>query len=180
MLLWKEDQSRTCWRLRNPASPTRASLISQLVENPPAMWETWVPSLGWEDALEKGKATHSSILAWRIPWRSPCGPQESDTTEPLSPTPGGGSPGEELSDPGRNSTSFPAQAPLPGISPQQTSTQILVAGLEINPISYSQLTSDKRGKNIQQRKDSLFSKWEIWATACKSMKSAQTLISFTK
>ena len=34
----------------------------------PAMWETWVRSLGWEDALEKGKATHSSILAWRIPW----------------------------------------------------------------------------------------------------------------
>ena len=36
--------------------------------NPPAMWETWVWSLGWEDPLEKGKATHSSILAWRIPW----------------------------------------------------------------------------------------------------------------
>ena len=45
-----------------------ASLIAQLVKNPPAMWETWVQSLGWEDPLEKGKATHSSILAWRIPW----------------------------------------------------------------------------------------------------------------
>ena len=45
-----------------------ASLIAQLVKNPPAMWETWVHSLGWEDPLEKGKATHSSILAWRIPW----------------------------------------------------------------------------------------------------------------
>ena len=44
------------------------SLIAQLVKNPPAMWETWVHSLGWEDPLEKGKATHSSILAWRIPW----------------------------------------------------------------------------------------------------------------
>ena len=44
------------------------SLVAQLVENPPAMWETSVPSLGWEDPLEKGKATHSSILAWRIPW----------------------------------------------------------------------------------------------------------------
>ena len=43
-------------------------LNSQLVKNPPAMWETWVQSLGWEDPLEKGKATHSSILAWRIPW----------------------------------------------------------------------------------------------------------------
>ena len=36
--------------------------------NPPVMRETWVQSLGWEDSLEKGKATHSSILAWRIPW----------------------------------------------------------------------------------------------------------------
>ena len=45
-----------------------ASLVAQLVKNLPAMWETWVLSLGWEDPLEKGKATHSSILAWRIPW----------------------------------------------------------------------------------------------------------------
>ena len=45
-----------------------ASLVAQMVKNPPAMWETWVQPLGWEDPLEKGKATHSSILAWRIPW----------------------------------------------------------------------------------------------------------------
>ena len=45
-----------------------ASLVAQLVKNLPAMWETWVRSLGWEDPLEKGKANHSSILAWRIPW----------------------------------------------------------------------------------------------------------------
>ena len=44
-----------------------ASLVAQLVKNLPAMRETWVRSLGWEDPLEKGKATHSSILAWRIP-----------------------------------------------------------------------------------------------------------------
>ena len=44
------------------------SLVAQLVKYPPAMWETWVRSLGWEDSLEKGKATHSIILAWRIPW----------------------------------------------------------------------------------------------------------------
>jgi len=43
------------------------SLVAQLVKNPSAMWETWLRSLGWEDPLEKGKATHSSILAWRIP-----------------------------------------------------------------------------------------------------------------
>ena len=45
-----------------------ASLVAQLVKNQPAMWETWVQSLRWEDPLEKGKATHSSILAWGIPW----------------------------------------------------------------------------------------------------------------
>ena len=43
------------------------SNVTQLVKNLPAMQETWVPSLGWEDPLEKGTATHSSILAWRIP-----------------------------------------------------------------------------------------------------------------
>ena len=47
---------------------TQASLVAQLVKNPPVMQETWVRSLGWEDPLEKGKAAHSSILAWRIPW----------------------------------------------------------------------------------------------------------------
>ena len=45
-----------------------ASLVAQLVKNPPAMRETWVQSLGWEDSLEKGNATHSSILAWGTPW----------------------------------------------------------------------------------------------------------------
>ena len=44
-----------------------ASLVAQLVDSPPAMWETWVRSLGWVAPVEKGKATHSSILAWRIP-----------------------------------------------------------------------------------------------------------------
>ena len=42
--------------------------MAQMVKNPPAMLETWVQSLGWEVSLEKGTATHSSILAWRIPW----------------------------------------------------------------------------------------------------------------
>ena len=42
--------------------------MAQLVKNPPATWKTCVRSLSWEDPLEKGKATHSSILAWRIPW----------------------------------------------------------------------------------------------------------------
>ena len=45
-----------------------ASLVTQLLKNPPTMRETWVQSLGWEDVLEKGMATHSSILAWRITW----------------------------------------------------------------------------------------------------------------
>ena len=51
-----------------PLQYSWASLVAQLVTNLPAMQETWVRSLGWEDPLEKGMATHSSILAWRIPW----------------------------------------------------------------------------------------------------------------
>ena len=51
-----------------PLQYTWASLVAQLVKNPPAMQETPVQFLGWEDPLEKGKATHSGILAWRIPW----------------------------------------------------------------------------------------------------------------
>ena len=55
-------------RIGYPLQCSWASLVAQLVKNPPAMWETRVQSLGWEDPLEKGKATHSSILASRIPW----------------------------------------------------------------------------------------------------------------
>ena len=50
-----------------PLQDSWGSLVAQLIKNPPAMRETWVQSLGWEDPLEKGKATYSSILAWRIP-----------------------------------------------------------------------------------------------------------------
>ena len=66
-------------------------LVAQMVKNLPAMQEAWVLSLGWEDPLEKGIATHSSILVWRIPWtEKPSGLQsmgchkESDTTEQLT------------------------------------------------------------------------------------------------
>ena len=63
-------QSRT--RLKRLSSSSMhllwAPLMAQLVKNPPAMRETWVLSLGWEDPLEKGKSTHYCILAWRIPW----------------------------------------------------------------------------------------------------------------
>ena len=60
--------------------------MAQTVKNPLAMWEPWVQSLGWEDPLEKGTATHSSILAWRIPMGSlvgysPWGLEESNMTE---------------------------------------------------------------------------------------------------
>ena len=68
-----------------------ASLVAQTAENPPAMRETWVWSLDWEDPLEEGMATHPSILAWRIPngqrslaEYSPRGHKDSDTTERLS------------------------------------------------------------------------------------------------
>ena len=64
-----------------------ASLVAQLVRNPPAVQETWVQSLSWEDSLEDGMATHSSILAWRIPmdrdgwWATVHRVAEWDTTE---------------------------------------------------------------------------------------------------
>ena len=54
------------WLLENVTEVSGASLVAQLVKNPHAMRETWVRPLSWEDPLEKGKATHSSILTWRI------------------------------------------------------------------------------------------------------------------
>ena len=54
-----------------------ASLMAQMVKNLPATQETWVQSLGWKDPLEKGMATHSSILAWRIPWTEEPGALQS-------------------------------------------------------------------------------------------------------
>ena len=50
-----------------PLQYSWASLVAQMEKNPPALWDTWVQSLGWEDPLEEGMATHSSILEWRIP-----------------------------------------------------------------------------------------------------------------
>ena len=55
----------------------RASLVAQTIKNLPAMRETWARSLGWEDPLEKGTATHSSILTWRMPWTEEPGGLES-------------------------------------------------------------------------------------------------------
>ena len=55
----------------------RASLAAQMVKRLPAMWETWVQFLGQEDPLEKGKATPSSTLAWRIPWTEESGGLQS-------------------------------------------------------------------------------------------------------
>ena len=97
ILTRKEATSRVCgnfWgRSQNPQTPIwtslhtlpGASLVAQQVKNLPAMWETWVQSLDWEESLEKEKATYSSILAWRIPWTvesMEC--KESDMTERLS------------------------------------------------------------------------------------------------
>ena len=62
---------------RLPDGSGRASLVAQRLKRLPAMWETWVRSLGWEDPLEKGKATHSSILAWKSPWTEQPGGLES-------------------------------------------------------------------------------------------------------
>ena len=66
------------------------SLVAQMVKNPPAVQEIWVQTLGQEEPLEKGMATYSSVLAWRIPWQkspaglSPWSHTESDTTEQLT------------------------------------------------------------------------------------------------
>ena len=66
-----------------------ASLVAQTVKNPHTIWKSWVPSLGWEDSLEKGMVTHAGILAWRTPmnrgaWWVTWGHKELDTTEQLS------------------------------------------------------------------------------------------------
>ena len=74
-----------------PLQYSWASLVGQMVKNPPVLWETWVRSLGWEDPLKESMVTHSSILAWRMPRQgslvgcSSWGHKESDTTEQLSP-----------------------------------------------------------------------------------------------
>ena len=60
------------WGAENPLHVTtgqlKADLVAEMIKNPAALQETWVRWLGWEDPLEKGKVTHSSILVWRIPW----------------------------------------------------------------------------------------------------------------
>ena len=81
---WKRD--------RLPTPVFLDFLVAQMVKNPPTTWETWAQSRGWEDPLEKGMATHSRILAWRIPtdrgawraWVHGDSLKESDTTELLS------------------------------------------------------------------------------------------------
>ena len=74
--------------LNEVLSCLQASLVAQMVKNLPAVWETLVRSLGWEDPLEKGMAIHSSIPVWRIPWTeepggcySPWGCKALDMTE---------------------------------------------------------------------------------------------------
>ena len=69
---WTQRRKPSCWPVQqdftSPYEETGTSLVAQTVRNPPAMQETQVWSLGWEDALDKEMATHSSTLAWRIPW----------------------------------------------------------------------------------------------------------------
>ena len=82
------------YSLQNPGSGTyhfpsfleRTSLMAQTVQNPPAVQETWVQSLGQEDPLEKEMATHSSILAWRIPWTEQPGGLPSMGSQELNMT----------------------------------------------------------------------------------------------
>ena len=60
-----------------PLQYSQAFQVAQMIKNPPAMWDTWVRSLGQEDPLEEGMATYSSILAWRIPWTEEAGGLQS-------------------------------------------------------------------------------------------------------
>ena len=101
-LLWKKGLSIDSWNFisltrKRYCLPGRiveinVTIVAQMVKNPPARYETRVWSLDWEDSLEKGMATHSSILAWRIPWTEEPGRggysswalKESDMTEWLS------------------------------------------------------------------------------------------------
>ena len=89
MLIYSSATTKSLWVLgvnQHRLSEFRASLVAQMVENLPAMQETWVGSLGREDPLEEGMPIHSSVLAWRIPRTvlesySPWGRKELDTTE---------------------------------------------------------------------------------------------------
>ena len=67
--------------VKNTVLTTAASQVAQGVKNLPAMWETWIRSLCWEYPLEKERATHPSILAWRIPWTEEPGRLQSGVAE---------------------------------------------------------------------------------------------------
>ena len=72
---WAYLRNRNSHRCRKTYGNQGASLVAQTVKNPPAMQETWVRSLDWKDPWKKEMATHSSVLAWRIPWTEPGGLQ---------------------------------------------------------------------------------------------------------
>ena len=82
-LPWSEHLSHSSFlQLNINNRQSIPSWVAQTIKNLPARRETWVQSLIWEDPLQKGMATHYSILAWRIPWsEGPCGLQSMDTTE---------------------------------------------------------------------------------------------------
>ena len=78
MWIWEDNTKNQCmWTLVDAMGGTWASLVAQMVKNLPAVQETWVRSLDWEHPLEKGMATHSSILAWKIPWTEESGGLQS-------------------------------------------------------------------------------------------------------
>ena len=80
MTVWSTDKACTLvstFLINNIFSLTWASLVAQRLKCLPGMWEIWVRSLGWEDPLEKEMVTHSSTLAWRIPWREEPGRLQS-------------------------------------------------------------------------------------------------------
>ena len=73
----KESPAKLYFQTTDPSENVKNSLVAQMVKNLPAVQETWIQSLGQENPLAKRKATHSSILAWRIPWTEEAGGLQS-------------------------------------------------------------------------------------------------------